>query len=319
MEFGLYLSEIEKLRLFDEIFKTVLNMDKRRISESFNRDIEIKAMVRSFSVMKKNFKRIIFEYLYFGQEFCEELIPTLKDVTEAISLSRNRNWKFVYVTGPVTENGLKRQIRILNFLNKKKEKIEVVVNDLGILNIMKNYKNIQPILGRMLIKLKKMPRFSKKMPSPDLDAISIKHHKKIWRNQLSYYRNTNLNIDLYKRHLLGFDINRCEVDMVPRGIDFNSLDGFLISLYFPWSYVAFGRNCEIGVLDNPLRKYYSISKNCSKPCEKYLILLKAKFDTLPIMQSGNAIFMNSIEIFEKYYMNDNIIFNRLIYEPFLPI
>ena len=83
--------------------------------------------------------------LYFGEEFCEELIPDLAKIEDFLQYVNGKDLDFTYVSGVVSNKALKREVDILRFLNKQKvknKKIEVVANDWGILSIIpEKFKN----------------------------------------------------------------------------------------------------------------------------------------------------------------------------------
>ena len=74
--------------------------------------------------------------LYFGEEFCEELIPDLSNVKESLRYAREKKLDYTYVCGYLSDKALKKQYKIFDYLNRQRfrgKKIEVVVNDWGVL------------------------------------------------------------------------------------------------------------------------------------------------------------------------------------------
>ncbi len=60
-----------------------------------------------------------FSRLYFGNEFCERLIPTVQQLTKVLSVVRQKGLAFTLVTPYVTNAGIKRLEKLLTVLAGK--------------------------------------------------------------------------------------------------------------------------------------------------------------------------------------------------------
>ena len=111
-----------------------------------------------------NLDRREYSRLYFGNEFCQNLLPSEAAVEKALSEIKDRGLDFTLVTPYVTDSGLSRIQRLLALVSRSLESYEVVVNDLGVLRwINREFGADRPglLLGRCQTKLKRAPRLVK--------------------------------------------------------------------------------------------------------------------------------------------------------------
>jgi hypothetical protein len=275
----------------------------------------IRNLKQTDSILSKN-KKI--SRLYVGEEFCEQLIPDLSEIKESISYAKDKKLDYTYVSGHLGDIAFGKQYKILSYLNKQKikgKKIEVVVNDWGILKIInEQFDNLTPLLGRLMIKVQRMPRYTLKQP------ISFSHlidNPKLWDNQRRALSNTNLGLSDYRKFLKDRRIKRVELDLVPQGLNINKNWGFKFSVYTPWSYVTGSRKCDFVNLVSPEENNFTIGKPCPKPCERLFMKFETLDEMLPLAQRGNSIFFNNSSLansFIKSGLIDRVILENL----FLP-
>ena len=88
--------------------------------------------------------------VYAGAEFCTHLLPGPVAIGKLAAVLRRVNIPFTFVTPPTPQNALGRVRRILSCLERLaaggEEAIEVVINDWGVLRMMKRYPALQPVL-----------------------------------------------------------------------------------------------------------------------------------------------------------------------------
>ena len=97
---------------------------------------------------------------YFGQEFCQRLLPTVPDLMRAVERAASRNLGFTLVTPFVTNAGMARVKELVRSLpdNFPEGLLEVVVNDWGVLSWLHRERPVLPLaLGRLLVKQKRGP------------------------------------------------------------------------------------------------------------------------------------------------------------------
>ncbi|MCF7887912.1 MAG: hypothetical protein K9L76_01390 [Candidatus Omnitrophica bacterium] len=240
--------------------------------------------LEKFFAEKKN-KKILAKSsgIYFGEEFCEFLVPSANIVKKAYTASRNIGKTFSFITTVASPKLINSYKKIFNFLNKQ-GKIEVIVNDWGILHLLtQQFKNIEPVLGRMLTKTK---RYIYKDFTPDKEGLPLKDTSTIKRNQLRVLRETNFSIKEYRQFLKSYSIKKVDIDIPPQGI---KIDGFLefnFGFYYPWGYLTSGRSCPY----NPKAKFYVSSAACEKKyCLRNSSLIKSKKWNTNLFEIGNTI------------------------------
>lgn len=249
--------------------------------------------------------------IYFGSEFCQRLIPSLEHVREAIDEAIGRNLKFTLVTPYVTNAGIKKLEPLFKYLNDLNDReTEVVVNDPGTIEMITEYKNITPVLGRLKDPMKRMARFVHQMPefnAAQQEAIS----------------SSDITIGVYREYLRGKGISRVEMDMVPQGIKINfKMLRMKASFYYPWTYITTGRICEMGSLNQEDAEKFTVYNPCQKECQKYYASWYTEYPGVSnkIFAFGNTIFMlceTPASLLKKYV--DEQGFDRIIYQPVIPV
>jgi hypothetical protein len=238
--------------------------------------------------------------IYSGNEFCENLIPTLASLKKNYLFARSICKEFTFVTPFVTNAGLKKLERLLGFLNDQ-DKIEVVFNDWGVLKLIKErFNDLEPVLGRLLTKQHRDPRmvqiFHDKRKflvefSPDKKDTSIVFPKKIPRALFEHYQASVINLPLFQEYLLGLGIKRLEIDNLPWEMDVRVNKKIGVSIYLPYGYVTASRMC------GKLTLTYAA---CKKECKKYFLRLRDPSLPAPFYGIGNAIFYESKPPSDKY-------------------
>jgi len=99
--------------------------------------------------------------LYFGNEFCNHLIPSSRTLSEVLARSRELGLLFSLVTPTVTDSGIDALGRLFRSLP---DGSEVIVSDWGVLRLARTeFPSLLPVAGRLLCKIMKDPR----LPSRD--------------------------------------------------------------------------------------------------------------------------------------------------------
>ena len=259
--------------------------------------------------------------LYFGQEFCEHLIPSQDDVQKAFFFARQLGWDFTYVTGPVTDAGLDRVKANLEFLVAQDANCEVVANDWGVLSIVsRDYEGLEPVLGRLLIKQFRLARFTAPTKPPPVNMAGITAPlDEIRRNQVLAYCGLSLSNAAYRRRLADLGISRVDIDIVPQGVDLpEGAWGLDFSCYFPWGYVAGGRNCLTAATAQPGRGAVVVDGPCPRPCRRLNRAAVTSHGSDSIVQRGNTVFVLHAE-YAYPYLDGTVPVNRIIFEPYIPI
>ncbi|MCK5805828.1 MAG: hypothetical protein KAI66_23555 [Lentisphaeria bacterium] len=266
-----------------------------------------------------------FSRIYFGQEFCEHLIPPPEDLEQAYYYCMQLGWDFTYVTGYVTDAGLETLQKNLTMLSNCHggEEIEVVVNDWGALRVLRrDFPAMKPVLGRLLHKQKRLARNTTLRSPPPINTDGIKTSEADLRvAQIGAYRDTCMANPAWREELLALGVERADLDMAPQGVVLPSLeedDRLAFSCYYPWGYVAGGRNCLTAGMIEPAREFLVVDGSCGRPCQHYNKSADLSHYDDPVIQRGNSVFLFHGE-YAAAYMQGKFPFSRLVFEPYIPI
>ncbi len=257
------------------------------------------------------------ERIYFGQETCEQLIPALKDVQETFQYSVKEEIGFTLVTPYVGPDRIDELKKLFDFLAAQEEAVEVVVNDYGVLHMLTTqYKTLKPSLGRLLIKLKRDPRFS--LSGYDIAKSGLNNLKKVGQNQLDAMQEASLDFPEYQQLLKNLKIERLGVDSVPQGLNPKAIKrwGFPVDLYWPWVYITSGRNCSVAAYTQPGKSFHPTEDPCAFQCKVYEFKFTSDKKMLPSLQRGNAVWMNAETLYSELFQTG---FSRLVYQPYIPL
>jgi len=225
-----------------------------------------------------------------------------------------------YVTPYTGPEGLSKIDENLDFLNSKGE-FEVVINDWGVLQLIDTkYKNLTPVLGRLMIKVKRDPRFSSSDFSVNTHLID--RPQKVAKKQVETVINSSLDIVEYSKFLADKRIERVSMEAVPNAEEEiknqfkKNKWGLPVDLYWPWTYITSGRNCQVAAHTQPAGKIHPAGKNCYLQCKQFELTFNSDKEMPDSVQRGNALWMNSERLFDTYIKYD---FDRLVYQPYIPI
>jgi hypothetical protein len=256
--------------------------------------------VENLKYFSKDFTR-----LYFGQEFCERLIPTEEQLEEVLSFVEKESLNFTFVTPYVTNHGLERLEDQIGFLGKKKPDAEIVFNDWGVFQFLREaWPGLTPVMGRLLNKMKRGTRI--------MNILD-----KVPRETRDFFQGSNLNVPAVGRFLKSRGISRVEFDNLLQGITLEGADKEIHkSLYMPFVFVSTTRFCLSANCDSPQKIDYVGIGACGRECQKYTFNLENPVMKLPLIRKGNAIF----------FLNENIpdvvsnrSVDRIVIEPEIPI
>lgn len=257
------------------------------------------------------------EGIYFGQETCENLIPSLKHMQEAVNYCKSNDYQFTFVTPYVGPKGIEKLKKLLQFLNDEVADAEVVVNDYGVLHLINSeYVNLSPIMGRLLNKMKRDPRFS--LSGYDITNSEIKNLKRVEENQKEAIKASSYELPVYQEFLKDRGVTRVGTDALSQQLDTKTIKkwGFPVDLYWPWTYVTSSRSCAIAAHTQPGKDSHPTDEPCKFQCRKYDFTFRSDKKMLPTVFRGNAVWMSTRSIHEHYLKQG---FARLVFEPYIPI
>lgn len=263
-----------------------------------------------------------FSRLYFGQEFCQNLIPPPNEIEQSYYYSKQFGWEYTYVTGGyLTDAGINKVRANLERLREIGAATEVVFNDWGVLRMLRrDYPEFTPVLGRILNKQTRLGLFT--VPSNDLPILNINLQtpvEQIRENQLEAYADISLSNPEYLKRLHEWGIKNVDLDIVPQGVK-RPEDGWGLNLgfYYPWGFIATGRSCPTAGTIDPVRTYQMKDEPCPRPCRRYNCTPNVQPGEVPMFQRGPALMMFHSDYAIPYFQG-KVKFERFIYEPYVPL
>lgn len=265
--------------------------------------------------------------IYFGNEFCQNLIPTSDFLKKWYFFAKARDKEFTFVTPFVTNASLEKLAILLDFLNRQ-DNPEVVFNDWGVFKFIKdNFKNIRPVLGRLLSKQFRDPRMfeilsgkqkAKEILSADKKTKTILLPQKIPPTLFEHYRSCAVNVAIFQDYLLSEGINRVEIDNLiwKMNVKVNPVrESFSngvnkkigVSIYLPYGYITTTRMCG---------KLTSTHTACAGECKKYFLRLEDKSLPVYIYGIGNTVFYETHMPSYEYLQSLGV--DRIVFQPRLP-
>jgi len=246
-----------------------------------------------------------FSRLYFGNEFCQRLIPSAEELEQVLDFASEKSLTFTLVTPYVTDEGLGILESLLLKIEQTKPGSEVVVNDWGVLHLLnESHSDLEPVMGRLLHKMKRGPRF--------MNLIDI-----LPESTIDYFQSCSLDSPLYRRFLVERRVRRVELDNLLQGIALDlSHSEISGSLYVPYAYISTTRLCLAVSCDVSGKEDEIGIFPCQRECQKYTFLLTHPVMPLPIIRKGNTMFFMNEKVPEN--MTEKNI-NRIVVEPEVPL
>jgi len=248
-----------------------------------------------------------FSRLYFGNEFCQRLIPSAQNVDQVMDFVREHHIAFSLITPYVTNEGLKKWTTLIEKVAEENSQSEVIFNDWGIFRAIKDLSGeLEPVLGRLMTKIKRGPRLMNVLDKLPPDAVK-------------HLQSTNLSIKTYRKFLVERGINRVELDHPLQDIRLNHVGSDLhLSLYIPFAYVTTTRFCLVASCDLPEKKGMVGIFPCEKECQKYTFTLDNPIMPCTLIRKGNTIFYKNEKIPKADELKEKKI-DRLVIQPEIPI
>jgi len=215
----------------------------------------------------------------FGSEFCEYKMPSLDVLERAYEIVQKGRKKFTYVTPRLSNKGIEKIKKHLALLNEK-EDVDIVVNDLGALNILKNCRNMRPHLGRQLIRVPAR--------SPWSDLIVKDGSLLLKRGFKKVFFTTSLNHLLSIEFFRSYGVRNVDVDWIPQifpCFDLLIEQGLNLSVHLHLVPATLTRKCHTARFIGE-----TSPEKCSKPCSEKAFLLKEPWLGLELFLHGNVVF-----------------------------
>lgn len=241
--------------------------------------------------------------LYFGNEFCQNLLPSIEELRYVLKFVLDGEIPFTFVTPFVTDNYLPTVQRLICEIDRLKPRSEVVFNDFGVFHMLKRLDHqLLPVMGRLLCRMKRGPRL---MPIID----------KLPKTTVNYFRRSNLTVPILREFLIDHGVKRIELDNVLQGIDLE-VTPLEASIYYPFAYVTTTRFCLVNSCDKPHRSEIIGIFPCNKECQNYAFILRNDVMPVELIRKGNSLFFKNENLPQD--LNEKGI-NRLVIQPEIPI
>lgn len=220
----------------------------------------------------------------FGSEFCEQLLPSLGALQRAYELARQAHKQFTYVTPRLSNSGIRKLEEHLPFLSASGG-VGVVANDFGTLDLLGDYPNLHPHLGRHLFMVPaRSPWVGQHMRREDLSPQRTEFVRAL-------FSSTSLGYEPTIRLILGRGCKRADIDWAPEAFPSFTLlveQGLRLFVHLHLVPATFTRRCHTARFlreQNP--------ESCSRPCQSRAFLLRNEvLDAagMKLYLHGNAVF-----------------------------
>lgn len=180
-----------------ELYNKYLNEDIETFMSNYLKD----NFIEKHKLMYKNISRI-----YVGNEFCHNLFPSKRMLIDIIKKANNEGLEvticFTYVRECYIDKIKSIINEIYNWCNENNKKIEIVINDWGMLKVVENKQDYLTLcLGVLLNKRKKDPRYIYKNGYNENKAL-IGDNSKIFSEFLK-----DNNINRFEYESCGYKLN----------------------------------------------------------------------------------------------------------------
>ena len=176
-----------------ELYNKYLNEDRETFMSNYLKD----NFIEKHKLMYKNISRI-----YVGNEFCHNLFPSKRMLIDIIKKANNEGLEvticFTYVRECYIDKIKSIINEIYNWCNENNKKIEIVINDWGMLKVVENKQDYLTLcLGVLLNKRKKDPRYI---------------YKNGYNENKALIGDNSLNSKIFSEFLKDNNINRFEYE-----------------------------------------------------------------------------------------------------------
>jgi len=220
------------------------------------------------------------DVIRFGPEFCEWKIPNLEDLKQAYKEVKDAGKGFTYVSPILSNHGIEKIREQFVFL-KGLNDVEVVIGDLGALNLLTDCEDLKLRLGRPRVYIPARSPWSQitRMPNPSF-FTRRKVEKIFYQTSLNYLR----SLELYK----GLGVIGADVEWIPKCFTHYGKtvkNGFKLAVHAYAIPVAVTMRCHtarfLGEAEPAL---------CTKPCLSKAFNIRQKVLEKEFILHGNVVF-----------------------------
>ena len=243
--------------------------------------------------------------VYLGWEFCPNLFPSRVRLLEMAWAAWQSGVEATVATPFLPESSYDHIATTVRSLADRWSswtggRLELVVNDIGLLSELRTAANVELVAGRMLNKQRRDPRVAEVSETLPPEFAQ-------------YLRSSSSSSSLFLKWLGCVGIKRAEFDNSPAG--FVPVDSSIArTLHFPFAYVASGRNCAWAAAAGENAGNYDVP--CKQECQVGPAFLKTPGLRFTLHSFGNTLFFRHDDLHPAI---DLLAPDRLVYTPDLPI
>lgn len=286
-------------------------------AERLNAGAKLQSVVElTARLIAEYFGHVAFTRWVYGNEFCERLIPSLKQLESVVALARKSDVRLSLLTPYVSDAGLASLRPLLEMLDRDGEQSEVVFNDWGMLNMLRReFPRLMPVQGRLMNKSLRDPR------------VTGMYAESAAPSALVTLRRSNLHCASYAGFLTGQGVEMAELDNLPQGIDLGFVDaGMNVSVSIPFGFISTSRICMAAGLGYAKRDKFQPGARCRHECQSHQV--EFSYTNSPFGNrdqkfylKGNTYFYAHTEamlrsLFEQARAG---LVGRLVFQPCLPM
>ncbi len=306
MEFAVVYQTIDQLEGFD---RNLENLEVKLKSTPIF-EFQEKVYKNVISKLKEYYREIYCDVIYFGSEFCENLIPDVATIEKVIDFCNKNNLRLALITPLVSNKGINSLIKIFEYLKINDISMEIIVNDYGVMNLVnKNYSNITMISGRLMHKMTSDPRIKNYIDNLKKLPLEV--------GMLRYMRSSAYSMGDFLDFMNRLGISHGELDAVYQGIDFNIPGEYTFSLNLPYTYITSGRYCIAGSIHNSFENKFSIDLKCQKECLDNIVRLSKDDIQEKIFRRGKGVVNTLYENIDiTQFINESKL-TRIVLTPYI--
>jgi hypothetical protein len=216
--------------------------------------------------------------LYFGSEFCQELLPGIRVAAAFCTHCNERGLEAVLLTPLVTHRGLSLLARLLDGLTRRCLFPAVVFNDWGVFELLRTtYPSLPRRMGRLMNRGLRDPRLDMQAMGPDGE-------------------NTQRGEGIRKlARSLGVSAVETDADLEP-GYLGTGAEGLNRTLHVPYTFASSGRNCLEKAAATPAGKgvfTQALASGCNAPCRGVCRQEKRPDTQKRMWRAGNTLFFEA--------------------------
>ena len=212
--------------------------------------------------------------LYFGSEFCADLIPSCAEAQRFCALAKTFELEAVLLTPLLRARDLNRLRTLLEALGRQEPAVAVVFNDWGAFRLLRDeFPALERRAGRLINRALRDPRLAEEVPPA---------------GSLAAARGNGIRALLARSGVVAL-----ETDPDLEGTYLGGAEsGLQRVLHLPYAFAASGRNCLFKAERQPRGNNFAawLDRECRTPCRERWYPVKRDDLDRPLVRAGNTLF-----------------------------